>query len=294
MYYPILKEANPSYENLLPKGKRQAILMTAEFTMDGKSYRVVGTVKKTMFGKIRDYNFLDFIVVDEKGMIIEDLQLSKRIFYCFTTLSMMFMGDGQIQGSILMGPSYFLPVIKQYDEIIERIISTLRVTKEKYEKLFKDFYAFLVEQSKTDSEADTLARNLSPIITKAKNQEPMSVIDIEEYRKKLNRFIQITDQRVLLVLKNKDIFPFMKSVLDKCRIRKSLNIKAFTDEIQLMSQTVIGSMGAMQDTINKIRMEQNARLSTEQIIEFIEATKKRGTLVEDLTEKQFYKQWLYR
>ncbi|QOR66265.1 hypothetical protein IM538_21280 [Cytobacillus suaedae] len=295
MKFPILAKATDSYRSLFPSGKRQEVLMSAEYRLDHKSYRVVGTVKKSLFGKIKDYNFLDFVVIDEKGTVIKDLILSKRIYSCFTTLSMMYTTEKHIQGSILEIPTYFLPIINKYDEIVQRATPVLRVfkkPKEYYEQRFDAFYKFLVASNQTNIDADKLARELDPVLEKAKKLEAMHVIEIETYNKTLDQFINITHERTLLVLLNKEVFVIIELILNNCRAEKDIQLDDFKQEIDLIRQIIRGVNIAHKNTVVNVQLEFKLK-KEEEIISHYERLKQRDML-DDITEKQFLKQWLYR
>ena len=295
---PIIIEAESCYKDLLPKGRRQAVLMSAAYIMDGKSYRVIGSVKKSLFGKIKNYEFIDFIVVDEDRRVIKDEALSKRIFYCFATLSMMFVCENHFRASTLENPHYFLTAINKYDQIIERIkpfMHWFKGSKEFYYEKFDAFSTFLVEAHETNISADQLARELTPVLMRAKEHERMLVLDIEAYQDKVNKFYKVTDQRTKLALQNRDVFPIIKVIIDTCRTKKNkVDLSSYSEEMQLMRDIVIGARKSIFNTMVQTELFEKRALSEEEIIENLEKQIELGTMLHELTEKAFNNQWLYR
>jgi hypothetical protein len=89
--------------------------MSAEYLLEGKGYRVEGTVKKSLFGRTKDYNFLDFVVVDESDTAIKEPVLSSRIYFLYGTLAMLHGAEQQVVNSTHDQPSYFSRLGKPSD-----------------------------------------------------------------------------------------------------------------------------------------------------------------------------------
>ncbi len=296
MEFPILVQAPDSYKNLLPKGSRQEVLMSAEYLLDGKAYRVVGTVKKSLFGKIKDYNFLDFVVVDERGTVLKDKALSKRVYFCFSTLSMMFVSQRHIHTSVLDNPSYLHTAISRYEELIERVKPVVRLAKspeEVYLESFRNFYDFLVESHKTNIDAAEIAPQLKDTLTKAIKHEPMKLETIEEYKILLQKFVQITHLRTLLVLKNDETFRIIKSILDVSRVRKEIDLEDLSEEVQLIRDILKGSREAITKSMIDSGVDFGAK-TVQDVINHIVPIMERGRMIDELSEKQFSGQWFYR
>lgn len=296
MEFPILIKAHDSYRNLLPKGGRQEVLMSAQYLLDGKSYRVVGTVKKSFFGKITDYNFLDFVVVDPNGDVVKDKELSKRVYFCFTTLSMLNGATGQIENSIHDNPSYFSQAINKYDEIIQKVRPVLKVFKHPetyYDERFNAFYDFLVIANETNILGDELARVLYPYLLKTKKHQDISVHEIEGIRGELNEFFKISDRRTLLILENNEVLTIINLILDNCRVSKDIDLSTIEQEVTLLRNIIKGSKTAMRNSMIKVELEEKRKVSVEEIIAILKVDYQKGTLVNSVTERQFSKQWIY-
>ncbi|MFC0561252.1 hypothetical protein [Halalkalibacter alkalisediminis] len=297
MGYPVLIEADSSYRALLQEKFNQKLVMSTNLLLGNKSYRLVGTVNKTWFGKVRDYNTLNCMIVDENLEVVKDEQLSKRIYFAFSTLSMIYLARVHISNSRLEDPFFFNPVIHKYEEIIARVRPILKVfykkPKEYYEERFSSFYDFLVAAHQINIEADTLSRELFPLLEEIEAQKPMEVEEIEEIREIANRFFQLTNQRTLLVLRNEEVFHVMKWILDRSNIEKDIDLKDFSAEIKLMYQIIKGSKGAIQDTRVSSALQSQLK-KTDEIIAHFQFYENRGTYVEDISSKQFEKHWTFR
>jgi hypothetical protein len=295
MEFPILIKASDSYRNILPKGGRQEVLMSAEYLLDGKGYRVVGTVKKSLFGKIKDYNFLDFVVVDEKGNVVMDKDLSKRIFFCFGTLSYMYVSRKHILSSLLDNPSYFLTVTNRYDEFVERVkpvLKNFRYPEEYFLNQLQAFYTFLLNANQTNVDADKLARLLNPILQRAIRNEPAVIEEVEGYKSILQEFIQVSHQRTLLVLKNKKVFTDMKYIINGSLSRKEIKLDDLTNEVHLIQEIIKGVNQAIDTTMIESAVEYKTK-TIEENIQKIESLWNKGSMLEDLSEQQFNLQWFY-
>ncbi|WP_088104568.1 hypothetical protein [Halalkalibacter urbisdiaboli] len=297
MDFPVLIEADSSYRAILQKKFNQKIVMSTNFTLGNKSYRLVGTVKKTWYGKVRDYSTLNCMIVEENLKVVKDEKLSKRIYFAYSTLAMIYLARVHITNSRLEDPFFFNPAIQKYEEIIARVRPVLKVfykkPKEYYEERFSSFYDFLVAAHQTNIEADTHSRELFPLLEEIEAQKTMGVEEIEEIRKIANRFFRLINQRTLLVLRNEEVFHVMKLILDVSNIEKDIDLKEFSAEIKLMYQIIKGSKGAIHDT--KVNSAIQSQLNkTEEIIAHFQFYEERGTYVEDISSKQFEKHWTFR
>jgi hypothetical protein len=297
MDFPIVTKAEEPFQRIFPKKKfNQEVLMTAEYSLGGKAYRVVGIVKKNMFGIIKDYNFHEFVVADEMGNVTDDYHLSKQMYDCYTTLAMLYQVEKHIKGSMLENPAYFSPLLSNYEKIwchIRPIFLSFRFPEEWYKERFDAFYQFLVRGNATNIEAEPLARELFPFIDIAKKLVPVRVKEIEALKIKLTDFIQLTHERTLLVLKNKEVFSVIKSVFSRCASDKEINMDTFKEEVRLIEEIIRGSNVAIRESIISADLELKID-NAEQLISNVEELWQRGTLVDDLTNKGFQKQWLYR
>ena len=294
MDFPILINATDSYKKLLPIGRRQEVLMSAEYLLDGKAFRIVGTVKKSLLWSISDYSFINFIIVDELGRPIKDMKLAKRIYKCLTTFTMLFNIERHIVYSIHADPSYYQKAINRYNDLMDRtrpVYQFFKQSEEFYEEKVYRFHKFLVEANRTNIAADPLARSLKPILERAKEQESMNVKLIEEYKEMVQEFLQISHQRTLLVLQNDEVFPIIKLILDTARARKEISLEDFTQEIQLIRDILTGS----REAINQSRISHGVEFGTnkiEEIINHIIPIKDRGRMIDEISERQFDGHWL--
>jgi hypothetical protein len=292
--YKVLTKADSKYEKLLPPNRGQTLLMSALFSLENKRYRVIGTVKKSLFGKIKDYNFIDFVVVEEAGHIIRERELTKRIYTGFITLLYMNTSEAHIQNSILNNPAYFIEPIERYQEMVEIITPVFSIFKkplEFYMDQLNKFYDYLIASHETNIKGDELARELKPVLQRAKSLNAMSIKEVEQYKALFNQFAQIINQRTLLVLRNKEVFLQMKLILETCNARKEIQLDSFAKEAKLMLEIIKGSRAAITTTMINADLEQKIT-SIEVMISQIEDTKKRGTIVDDIANKQFNNQWL--
>lgn len=297
MEFPLLIKASDQYKHLLLKGRRQEVLMSAEYLLEGKGYRVVGTVRKSLFGGIKDYNFLDFVVVDESDTVIKDPVLSSRIYFSYGTVAMLHGAEQQVVNSIHDHPSYFSPAIKKYDEIIRLARPVLKIFKNPepyYDERFEAFYHFLLEANETNIQGDDLARKINPLLLKAKEHQNMSVKEIEDYRVSINKFFKLMDLRTLLILKNEEVFVIIKLVLDSCRVRKDIDLSEMEQEVKLIQDIIKGCRTAITNTKIKMEMEKKRKVPVEEIISILEVDHQRGTLVDDVSGRKFNKRWLFR
>ncbi|MFC0561251.1 hypothetical protein [Halalkalibacter alkalisediminis] len=296
MGYPVLKQAESVYSAIFNERFNQKLVMSAVLLLGNKSYRLVGTVKKTWYGKVQDYNTLNCMIVDENLEVLKDEQLSKRIYFAFSTLSMIYMAKGHIENSRLEDPAYFYALIDSYEEIIRRVKPVLRVFKkptEYYDEIFNSFYQFLVLAHLTNKEGDLLARKLFPLLKEIEEHQPMFVEEIETVKEIANQFFTISNQRTLLVMKYEEMFNVMNWIIDRATIDKDIDLKEFSVEVTLIYQIIKGSKGAIKSTRVSSQLQDNLK-TTEEIIAQLQTFINRGTYVEDISTKYFHKHWAYR
>jgi hypothetical protein len=297
MDFPIVTKAEEPFKKLFPNKKyNQEVLMSAEYVVDGHTYRVVGIVKKSLFGGINDYNFIDFVVADLKGKPIEDEPLTRQVYLCYSTLGVLYQAKNHIKGSVLANPAYYTRVISRYEDIWNSAkpeIAKLRFPEEWYRERFDGFYQYVVQGNEKNIEADSLARELMPALDKAKSLKKMDLHEISLVKQNLNRFIQLTNERTLMVLRNKAFCTTVNSVLDFSRTVKDVQFNSLKEEYDLIRDILTGSKNAIKQSMIDAAIQQKIK-TEEALVESIEATRRRGSMVDDLHEKGFKTKWLFR
>jgi hypothetical protein len=296
MEFPILTKAKEPYTRMFPNKRfNQEVLMSAEYVFQERAFRVVGIVNKNIFGVIKDYHFIDFVVVDDKGTMIQDYSLSKRMYDCFSTLSYLYIARNHIKGSILENPAYFESILMKYDplwESVRPVVAKYRFPEEWYRERFDGFYQFLVSGNKTNIEADPLARELQSYLRKSVERVRIDVLEVEALKVKINHFVQLTNERTLLILRNKELYETVKTVIFSCQGDKDF-MKKFSDEEKLIRDIIKGCQNAIRESLINAELELKIK-TIDGLITNIDEIRERGRLVDDLSDKGFKKQWLYR
>ena len=265
---------------------RQLPLMSADYIIDGKAYKLVGLYKKGLFGGLSNRLLIKFIVVEQNGTIVKDFELSKKVLDFYYTFESLWLIEKRIAASLKHDPAFYEEILEEADDITNTLVPVMqrmRLGEEKYLRDFQQFFAFLKLWNEKSILCERLARELFGPLQSILNRE---AVDEEMYKKIKNlviEFIRYSDERsvalVELELKDQQYALFsVRRILEEAEKDKNINLTKYKKNIEKIKQIVQESEAALRTMkMDGIKYDNTADLN-----KITEIVKKRSYAKEDI------------
>jgi hypothetical protein len=285
MKIPIMEPATGVYLEAIKEyiKFRQLPLMSADYILHGKRYKLVGLYKKGLFGGVSNRMLLKFMVVEQNGTIIKDAELSKKILEFYCTFESLWLCEKRIAAALKHDPSFYEEILEEAEEIITLLVPVMkkfRDGEERNRKHFQQFFSFLKLWNEKSIVLERVARELSDPLQLILNRE---AVDEEMYKKVKNlviQFVNDTDIRsiALIDLHLEGALFSVKATLSEADSDKTINLTKYKKSIENMKLIVRESYAAIQKT----RMEGLEYDNTMDLNKIKEAVQKRFYPKEDM------------
>ncbi|TWG32128.1 hypothetical protein [Geobacillus sp. C56-T2] len=200
MKIPIMEPATGVYLDAIRKyiKFRQVPLMSADYIIGGKKYRLVGLYKKGWFSRLANGVLNKFVVVDQSGAIVRDLALSKKALNFYYTLETLCSAERRIYAALKHDPSFYEQILEKAEDIVEflmPVMQKMRLGEEKYRRGFQHFFDFLKLWNEKSILLESLARELSELLPLVLKRQPINQETYERIKKLVIQFIYYSDIR---------------------------------------------------------------------------------------------------
>jgi hypothetical protein len=262
---------------------RQLPLMSADYIIGGKKYKLVGLYKKGLFGGLSNSFLFKFMGVEQDGTIVKDVELSKKILEYYYTFESLWLAEKRIAAALKHDPSFYEEILEEAEEIITLLVPVMkkfRDGEERNRKHFQQFFSFLKLWNEKSIVLERVARELSEPLQLILNRE---AVDEEMYKKVKNlviQFVNDTDIRsiALIDLYLEGALFSVKATLSEADSDKTINLTKYKKSIENMKLIVRESTNAIQTT----RMEGIEYNKTTDLNKIKEVVKKRLYPKEDM------------
>jgi hypothetical protein len=262
---------------------RQLPLMSADYILHGKRYKLVGLYKKGLFGGVSNRMLMKFMVVEQNGTIIKDVELSKKILEFYCTFESLWLCEKRIEAALKHDPKFYEEILEEAEDITNTLVPVMkkmRLGEEKYQKSFQHFFDVLRLWNEKSIVLKRVARELSDPLQLILNRE---AVDEEMYKKVKNlviQFVNDTDIRsiALIDLYLEGSLFSVKVILSEADSDKTINLTKYKKSIENMKLIVRESTNAIQTT----RMDGIAYANTTDLNKIKEVIQKRLYPKEDM------------
>jgi hypothetical protein len=262
---------------------RQLPLMSADYIIGGKRYKLVGLYKKGLFGGVSNRMLMKFMVVEQNGTIIKDVELSKKILEFYCTFESLWLCEKRIEAALKHDPKFYEEILEEVEDITNTLVPVMkkmRLGEEKYQKSFQHFFDVLRLWNEKSIVLKRVARELSDPLQLILNRE---AVDEEMYKKVKNlviQFVNDTDIRsiALIDLYQEGSLFSVKVILSEADSDKTINLTKYKKSIENMKLIVRESTNAIQTT----RMDGIAYANTTDLNKIKEVIQKRLYPKEDM------------
>jgi hypothetical protein len=278
---------------------RQLPLMSADYIIGGKRYKLVGLYKKGLFGGVSNRMLMKFMVVEQNGTIIKDVELSKKILEFYCTFESLWLCEKRIEAALKHDPKFYEEILEEAEDITNTLVPVMkkmRLGEEKYQKSFQHFFDVLRLWNEKSIVLKRVARELSDPLQLILNRE---AVDEEMYKKVKNlviQFVNDTDIRsiALIDLYQEGSLFSVKVILSEADSDKTINLTKYKKSIENMKLIVRESTNAIQTT----RMEGIEYNKTTDLNKIKEVVKKRlypkEDMITDFVNEIMNEKWLLR
>ncbi|HZG61536.1 MAG TPA: hypothetical protein VEY68_13860 [Anoxybacillus sp.] len=285
MKIPIMEPATGIYLEVIKEyiKFRQLPLMSADYILHGKRYKLVGLYKKGLFGGVSNRMLMKFMVVEQNGTIIKDVELSKKILEFYCTFESLWLCEKRIEAALKHDPKFYEEILEEAEDITNTLVPVMkkmRLGEEKYQKSFQHFFDVLRLWNEKSIVLKRVARELSDPLQLILNRE---AVDEEMYKKVKNlviQFVNDTDIRsiALIDLYLEGSLFSVKVILSEADSDKTINLTKYKKSIENMKLIVRESTNAIQTT----RMDGIAYANTTDLNKIKEVIQKRLYPKEDM------------
>jgi len=282
---PIMEPATGIYLEVIKEyiKFRQLPLMSADYILHGKRYKLVGLYKKGLFGGVSNRMLMKFMVVEQNGTIIKDVELSKKILEFYCTFESLWLCEKRIEAALKHDPKFYEEILEEAEDITNTLVPVMkkmRLGEEKYQKSFQHFFDVLRLWNEKSIVLKRVARELSDPLQLILNRE---AVDEEMYKKVKNlviQFVNDTDIRsiALIDLYLEGSLFSVKVILSEADSDKTINLTKYKKSIENMKLIVRESTNAIQTT----RMDGIAYANTTDLNKIKEVIQKRLYPKEDM------------
>ncbi|BBW97981.1 hypothetical protein ACPVTF_18725 [Geobacillus icigianus] len=256
MKIPIMEPATGVYLDAIRKyiKFRQVPLMSADYILDGKRYKLVGLYKKKLFGGIVNRMLQKFMVVDEHGAVVKDPELSRKLLEYYCTFESLWLCETRIAAALKHDPSFYEEILAEAEGIIPLLIPVMRQFKNGEERnryLFQQFFSFLKLYNEKSIALEQVARELSAPLSLVLNRQ---AADEELYKKVKSlviQFVNNTDIRTmsLIDLYQEGALLSVKLTLSEAERDKTIHLIKYKKSIENIKLIVRESIRAIQTTM---------------------------------------------
>jgi hypothetical protein len=301
MKIPIMEPATGVYLEAIKEyiKFRQLPLMSADYIIGGKRYKLVGLYKKGLFGGLSNSFLYKFMGVEQDGTIVKDVELSKKILEYYYTFESLWLAEKRIAAALKHDPSFYEEILEEAEEIITLLVPVMKKFRDGEEinrKHFQQFFSFLKLWNEKSIVLKRVARELSDPLQLILNRE---AVDEEMYKKVKNlviQFVNDTDIRsiALIDLYLEGALFSVKATLSEAESDKTINLTKYKKSIENMKLIVRESTNAIQTT----RMEGIEYNKTTDLNKIKEVVKKRlypkEDMITDFVNEIMNEKWLLR
>jgi hypothetical protein len=301
MKIPIMEPATGVYLEAIKEyiKFRQLPLMSADYIIGGKRYKLVGLYKKGLFGGLSNSFLYKFMGVEQDGTIVKDVELSKKILEYYYTFESLWLAEKRIAAALKHDPSFYEEILEEAEEIITLLVPVMKKFRDGEEinrKHFQQFFSFLKLWNEKSIVLKRVARELSEPLQLILNRE---AVDEEMYKKVKNlviQFVNDTDIRsiALIDLYLEGALFSVKATLSEAESDKTINLTKYKKSIENMKLIVRESTNAIQTT----RMEGIEYNKTTDLNKIKEVVKKRlypkEDMITDFVNEIMNEKWLLR
>ncbi|WP_243386173.1 hypothetical protein [Bacillus kexueae] len=236
MKIPILEPAKGVYLEAIKKyiKFRQVPLMSADYEVNGEIYKFVGLYKKKWFGDgIVNRLIQDFLVVDQKGEVVRDEELTKRVLEYYCTFETIWIEEGRIKAALKHDVEFFEGILQNADELISLMIPVMEKYRNGLEKNLNDVkqvFSYLELWNEKSIELEKIARELEASIKSLLNRDFIDEESFKKIKSQLIEFVTITDIRSIALLdlyKRGHLRPVkitLSDVVDKLKHQMTSNV----------------------------------------------------------------------